>query len=468
MSSKNLRKNYFRRSLIVVLTLMLVFTSAFVKVAPVYAGTNLAMKDGAILHAWCWNFNTIKNNMAAISDAGYTSIQTSPISKCLVGDSGNMKLNDWYYHYQPTDLTIGNYQLGTEAEFQAMCTTAHQYGIKIIVDVVANHVTSDYNSISSTVKNISGGAFHNMIQISDYNNRQQVTQYSLLGLYDFNTQNTNVQSAIKTYLAKCISDGADGFRFDAAKHIELPTDASSYASNFWPNVITNDGAQFQYGEILQDSITNSGQYANYMNVTASDYGNSIRTAICNNNVSAANLQTYPYGVDTDKLVTWVESHDNYANDSTTSQWMTDEQITLAWAIVAGRDAGAPLFFDRPLGGGGTTSDNRFPGKNQIGTVGSALYMGSKIKAINLFRNAMNGKTEYLRNPNSSTQVLMIERGTKGMIIVNMSNYSYILNSVPTNLANNTYTDKITNSSKFTVSGGNISGTIPARGVVVLY
>lgn len=467
MTSKVLRKKSFRRSLAVVVTLLFVYVATFVNVIPVSAGTNLAMKDGAILHAWCWSFNAINNNMAAISDAGYTSVQTSPISKCLVGDNGNLKLNDWYYHYQPTDLTIGNYQLGTEADFKAMCTTAHSYGIKVIVDVVANHCTSDYNSISSTIKNISGGAFHPMIQISDYNNRQQVTQYSLLGLYDYNTQNTNVQSAIKTYLSKCITDGADGFRYDAAKHIELPTDNSSYASNFWPNII-NNGAQYQYGEVLQDSITNSGTYTSYLNaVTSSDYGSSICNAMKNANVTSGNLQTYPYGVSTDKLVTWVESHDNYANDATTSQWMTEEQIALAWAIVGSRDAGAPLFFARPLGGGGTTADNRFPGKNNIGTVGSTQFKGPKITAINKFRTAMNGQSEYLRNPNSSTQVLMIERGTIGMVIVNMGSSAYTLSSVTTNLANKTYTDKVSGGT-FTVSGGIISGSVPARGVVVLY
>ena len=40
-------------------------------------------KDSVILHAFCWSFNTIKENMKDIAEAGYTTIQTSPANACL-------------------------------------------------------------------------------------------------------------------------------------------------------------------------------------------------------------------------------------------------------------------------------------------------------------------------------------------------------------------------------------------------
>ena len=82
---------------------------------------------GAILHCWSWSFKTIEENLPAIKEAGYTSIQTSPINECKDGDDGGMELfgdGKWYYHYQPTDYKIGNYQLGTEDEFKQMCSKA--------------------------------------------------------------------------------------------------------------------------------------------------------------------------------------------------------------------------------------------------------------------------------------------------------------------------------------------------------
>jgi alpha-amylase len=429
------------------------------------ATANIA--DGAILHAWCWSFNTIKNNMAAIAAAGYTSVQTSPVTTCFVGNSGNKSLSNWYFHYQPTNYTIGNYQLGTEAEFTSMCQTADTYGIKIIVDVVQNHMTSDYNSIAASIRN-TANFFHTNVQISNWSNRQEITQKSLLGLWDNNTQNTAVQSLIKSYLQRCVSLGADGFRYDAAKHVELPDDGS-FSSNFWPNVLGN-GAQFQYGEILQDSVSRESAYANYMSVTAANYGKKLRDSIVANNFSTGNLNNFLVsGVSSNKLVTWVESHDNYANaitESGSSQFMTDEQLRLSWAVIAARAGGTPLFFSRPVGGGGRSTDNRFPGQSQIGDRGSTLFMDSTVAAVNNFRNAMVGQNEYLRNPNSNNKILMIERGTKGVVIINLNTSSTSLSSV-TNLANGSYTSK-TNNGTFTVTNGTISGTLPARSVVVLY
>lgn len=105
-----------------------------------------------------------------------------------------------------------------------------------------------------------GGAFHNGGGISNYGDRKDVTQNSLLGLIDLNTQNPNIQQLILNYLKQCVAAGADGFRYDAAKHIEIPEDDPSFASDFWPVVLDN-GSRFQYGEIL-----GSADCGNYQNI----------------------------------------------------------------------------------------------------------------------------------------------------------------------------------------------------------
>lgn len=424
--------------------------------------------DGSILHAWCWSFNTIRSNLPLIAASGYTSVQTSPISNCVVGNNGNMHFSGWYYHYQPVDYSIGNYQLGTQAEFAALCREAENYGIKIIVDVVANHFTSEYPLISPDIRN-QPDYFHPYLPISNWNSRYEVTQKVLLELWDNNTQNTAVQYSVRDYLRKCIALGADGFRYDAAKHIELPDDDPAYNSSFWP-IVLNNGAEYQYGEILQDAISRDTGYANYMDITASAYGLKIRNSIRDNNVSTGAINHYENQVDPSRLVTWVESHDNYANDIHeygSSQWMNDEQIKLAWAVIGSRAGGTPLFFSRPAGGGGQTWDNRFPGITQMGARGSDLFFDDEVAAVNKFRNAMVGQNEYLRNPNGNSNVLMIERGNKGVVMVNTNSSSYGISSV-TNLANGSYTNQTDNNNVFTVSNGRITGTLPARSVVVLY
>lgn len=426
----------------------------------------VSMKDGTILHAWCWSFNAIKENMAAIKEAGYTSVQTSPINAVVVGNGGDKKFTEqWYYHYQPTAYTIGNYQLGTEAEFIEMNRVAEQYGIKIIVDAVLNHTTSDYNAISSEVKSIPKWTHGNTL-IENWGSRWDVTQNALLQLWEWNTQNPEVQQYLLKFLKNAVADGADGFRYDAAKHIELPGEyPNEFGSNFW-NVILNNGTEFQYGEILQDNISRDADYANLMSITASQYGHSIRDMLRNRNVHAGNLGNYQAGVDPSKLVLWVESHDTYANGKTDSEsesaWMSDEDLKLGWAMITARAKGTPLFFSRPVGGGNGV---RFPEKTKIGDAGSNLYKDPTIVAVNKFHNAMVGQSEYIRNPNGDTTVAMIERGTQGAVITNLSDSEKSLNT-ETKLANGTYKDQISGKT-YTVSNGRISGSIARRSVLVL-
>lgn len=399
------------------------FTITSVNGETIVASSNqqVSMKDGTVLHAWCWSFNAIKENMAAIKEAGYTSVQTSPINAAVVGNGGDKKFtNQWYYHYQPTAYTIGNYQLGTEAEFIEMNRVAEQYGIKIIVDAVLNHTTSDYSKVSSEIKSINNWT-HGADRISNWNSREEVTQKSLLGLWELNTQNPEVQQYLLKFLKNAVSDGADGFRYDAAKHIELPGEyPNQYASNFW-NVILNNGSEFQYGEVLQDNISRDADYANLMSITASQYGHSIREILRNRNANAGNLGNYRAGVDPSKLVLWVESHDTYANGNTDSEsesaWMSDEDLKLGWAMITARAKGTPLFFSRPVGGG---KGVRFPEQTKIGDAGSNLYKDPTIVTVNKFHNAMVGQSEYIRNPNGDTNVAMIERGTQGAVIANLS------------------------------------------------
>ncbi|WP_420976664.1 alpha-amylase [Bacillus vallismortis] len=419
-----------------------------------------SVKGGTILHAWNWSFNTLKHNMKDIHEAGYTAIQTSPINQVKEGNQGNKSMSNWYWLYQPTSYQIGNRYLGTEQEFKEMCAAAEEYGVKVIVDAVINHTTSDYAAISNEIKSIPNWT-HGNTQIKNWSDRWDVTQNSLLGLYDWNTQNTQVQSYLKRFLERALNDGADGFRFDAAKHIELPDDGS-YGSQFWPN-LTNTSAEFQYGEILQDSASRDAAYANYMNVTASNYGHSIRSALRNRNLSVSNISHYASDVSAAKLVTWVESHDTYANDEEESTWMSDDDIRLGWAVIASRSGSTPLFFSRPEGGGNGV---RFPGKSQIGDRGSALFEDQAIVAVNTFHNVMAGQPEELSNPNGNNQVFMNQRGSQGVVLANAGSSSVTINT-PTKLPDGSYDNKA-GAGAFQVTNGKLTGTINARSVAVLY
>ena len=93
------------------------------------------MKNGAILHAWMWSFKTITEHMPEIAAAGYTSVQTEPMSKIKeVAANGKKFTENWYYVYQPANTSIGNFVVGSEDDLKEMTATAHKYGVRVIVE----------------------------------------------------------------------------------------------------------------------------------------------------------------------------------------------------------------------------------------------------------------------------------------------------------------------------------------------
>ena len=451
-------------------------------------GLTKEMKNGAILHAWMWSFNTITEHMDEIAEAGYTSIQTEPMSKIKVNDANGKKFTEnWYYVYQPTNTSIGNFVVGSEDDLKAMTVAAHAHGIRIIVDVVANHFTADWNAIDSDwqkseyfhARNSCSGSGGDNI---DYSNRWQVTHCHLLGLWDLNTANPEVANRMHDFLKTAVNDGVDGFRFDAGKHVELLNEFDG--SQYWTTILQN-GSQYQYGEVLQgDSGLDYKAYANLYakygegggGATASDYGKTIRSALWSKNLNAGNLMSLRNGgVNDDQLVTWVESHDNYANSDKESTYLTNDQIRFGWAVVGARAGGAPLFFNRPKASGG--NQPQFAEASQLGDAGDDMWKDTAVAAVNHFRNAMDGEAEYLRNCGSeqnNNSCLMVERyktdnnaGNDGVSIANMGG-DQNLAGTPTKLDDGTYTDQV-NGGTITVSNGKItSGTAKGDAVSVYF
>lgn len=436
-------------------------------------------EDGTILHCFSWSFETITESLEDIAMAGYSTIQTSPINACYDGGDAGMELfgqGKWYYHYQPTDWTIGNYQLGTSEEFTKMCEVAHSYGIKVLVDVAPNHTTKATEAINENLLNAVGGIdnlYHSdgYTAISDYSDRSQCTLNAVGGLYDVNTENPDFQDYFISYLNECIACGADGFRYDTAKHIGLdgdPQDDPNLPNNFWDRVtteVTNANSLFMYGECLQDGSERLADYIEAIGATtASSYGSIIRNSFSSTLLYANSITDLKIGDASPNVVTWVESHDNYTGDETTYKSITNEKIVLAWTLLAAREVGTPLFFARPYG---ATASNMWGNFNKIGMVGDNLYKDPTVVAANRFRNAMTGLTEKLYNPEDSNKsVLAIERGTKGMVIINAGSTKFE-GTFETSLENGEYTDRVSGT-KYTVSDGKITTTCDGKTAVVLY
>ncbi|MDP4147548.1 MAG: alpha-amylase family protein, partial [Bacillota bacterium] len=343
-------------------------------------------KDGTILHAFDWSFNAIKNELPNIAAAGFNTVQVSPAQGTK---SSSTDPTNWWLLYQPTNQSVGNAQLGSESDFQALCSAAHSYGIKVIVDCVMNHMANNGNAdqwdstVASQFQNSS--LYHNQGQCTNWSGRWNITQQGI-GMPDLNTQNSTVQGYALAYLNELVADGADGFRFDAAKHIEtnIGLDANqSWAGSYWTSTlgsVSNRSNLFAYGEVLQDgTVDNISSYESFMNgVTASNFGGMIRSALSSGNLSS--IGTTLGGVDSGKAVSFVETHDTYEDGS--SKGLSDYQRKMGWAMITSRAGTVPLFLSRPTG--------------SIGSEGDGLWKDPDVVAVNQFHNAMAGQNEYLR------------------------------------------------------------------------
>lgn len=444
--------------------------------------------DDVILHAWSWSFDTIAANMKDIAESGYAYVQTSPANTCYVGEGGGKALfsqpgdsvtGKWYYYYQPTDWKIGNYLLGNRDQFKAMMDSANKYNVKIIVDVLPNHTAIDHTAVLPDLDAAVGGhdkLYHanGFTPIVDYNDRYQCTTGEMGGLPDVNTENPDFQHYYMTYVNDLLSLGVKGFRYDTAKHIGLPSDpldSLATRNNFWEVATGREDVKglklavpadslFIYGEVLQDKNVKEEEYAEYMDLTASAYGHALREVLDKGNFTADSLKKWHHPVDGKHLVTWVESHDTYANEHE-SAGLTDDQIRMGWVFLAARQNGTPLFFSRPAG---STRENYW-GNNLTGARGNDEFKHPEVVAANKFRRAMSGKPEHI-NVTPDGAVVEINRGSEGVALINLTNTPQEI-ALPTTLNDGNYTDKVYNTD-FKVTDGVMSGMLKPLTSYIIY
>ena len=84
---------------------------------------------------------TQKIEQGWFNDLGVDAIWTTPVIENVHGfvDEGEWGLTYAYHGYWPKDWTAVDPNLGTEADFAAMVKAAHGKGLRVIVDVIANH-----------------------------------------------------------------------------------------------------------------------------------------------------------------------------------------------------------------------------------------------------------------------------------------------------------------------------------------
>ena len=408
-------------------------------------------QDGTILHCFDWSFNQIKEELPNIAKAGFTSVQTSPSQ----GNAGNNAT--WYFAYQPYDFTFAAGGLGSKQDLINLCTEADKYGIKVIVDVVSNHLNGSMNYVAPKWNN--NEYWHTHGSNIDYNNRWQVT-HGDIGMRDLNSEHPTVYNAVRAYVDELKSYGVDGIRWDAAKHIGLPSEGC----DFW-SAVTKNSEMWHYGEILIGPTDNGGndhlmkEYTNYISVTDNTYGRDMRYSIQGGNAYSHNGNWANRGVASDKIVYWAESHDTYANDGKygeDSRSASVNHINRTYALLASRASSTALYFSRPT----STSANAI----RLGQKGGLDFKNKEVAAVNHFHNAMIGQKDYYVSENG---VMAVCR-EKGVVVVKASGSGNVsISNGGGTVAPGTYKDEITGNT-WTVTSSKITGTIGSTGIAVVY
>lgn len=408
-------------------------------------------QDGTILHCFDWSFNQIKEELPNIAKAGFTSVQTSPSQ----GNAGNNAT--WYFAYQPYDFTFADGGLGTKQDLKNLCAEAEKYGIKVIVDVVSNHLNGSMSYVAYKWNN--NEYWHTHGSNIDYNNRWQVT-HGDIGMHDLNSEHPTVYNAVRAYVDELKSYGVDGIRWDAAKHIGLPSEGC----DFW-SAVTKDSGMWHYGEILIGPTDGGGndhlmkEYTDYISVTDNTYGRDIRYSIQGGNAYSGYGNWTTRGIESNKIVYWAESHDTYANDGKygeDSRSASVNHINRTYALLASRSGASALYFSRPT----STSANAI----RLGQKGAVDFKNKEVAAVNHFHNAMLGQKDYYVCENG---VMAVCR-EKGVVIVKASGSGNVsITNGGNTVAPGTYKDEITGNT-WTVTSSKITGTIGSTGIAVVY
>lgn len=387
----------------------------------------------AILHAFNWTFNEIKERIAEIKQLGYRAVLTSPISYS-VGD-------EWWMRYQPLDFRLIYSPLGNKAEFIAMMEAARAAQIEIYVDIVINHMAHRYdadnleypgyeeiekyhanekylqNKIYGDISQnqFSAADFHPKQIIQSYQNVDEIRNFRIHdervpnGLPDF-ALTKNVIYQQKAYLLALLEIGVRGFRIDAAKHVPvghingIVDDEISSKAFVFAEVIPEQNYQI-IREVLTSTPISLYDFPLFYKLRKSfDWGESFKI-----------LEEYERNslINRFKALTFVITHDIPNNESMKNQAFNNiEDELLAYTYILGRDGGCPLLF--------TDKGDNQDAVDSFNNRWKDLYKHSEIKQMIEFHNFAHGSN--MEFTYVSDGVIVVERLSKGFFAINKTAY----------------------------------------------
>ena len=378
--------------------------AALLSAAPALA----QQQPSAILHAHDEPYSQVKARVCALARQGYSHVQIAPAQRSNGDPAGGAMVNgrEWWRRYQPLDFRVIQGR-GSLQDLKALTHQAHRCGIKVIADVVFNHMASDPAFAASLrYPTFSRADFHPRCRIdyNDGNTRTERTCWLGGDLPDLNQARTHVIGVLRQHLKLLLEAGVDGFRFDAAKHIDPQVLHSLIAF-----INTNSRNQaWNYLEVIDDNDTHAYEYTPTAAVTDFVLCESLQQAFrFGGSLSSLRI---PKAIDDLRSVTFGVNHDSdpTINPSFTKCRHAERgDAVLAAAYVLARQSGTPLILAK---------DNQ--------TV-AYLPAGARFRRLMIERGQQGRNVqETVLAVAHPTTMLVMERGSEGLFVVNKSGSSF--------------------------------------------
>ncbi|MGW5638682.1 carbohydrate-binding module family 20 domain-containing protein [Streptomyces sp. NPDC003832] len=428
-----------------------------------------------IANLWSYNWDSVAAECTnVLGPNGYGTVWVAPPSESL-------KQTNYYWWdvYQPYSYELSG-RFGTAADFASMVDACHDAGVKVYTDAVINHTAAQtgtgYNGTTISNKydtpNWDPDDFHTSAEcndsdmiIDDWSNLTEIQNCELLGLPDLETEDDDVRSGIAAYLNQQIALGVDGFRIDAAKHMPVAD-----LNAIWAKLDnTTSGAEpYIFQEVYPGSTPAASDYYSAGDVLDFSYASKVKSSFQGNISDLASLPSSG-ALTPANSVSFVTNHDTERNglhlsykDGDTYRLANIFQLAYKWSTPTVYSG-----FEFSSSDQAPPNSNGFVTDTNCGSGWYCLQRDTAITGMVKWHNAV-GSESVTNWSSKSSSVIGFGRGTAGYVALNNGS-SAATYTFATGMADGTYANVVDNgATTVTVSGGNATLTVPAKGAIAFY
>jgi len=418
-----------------------------------------------------YNWNSVAKQCTDVFGPNHFEfVLLSPAQEHIEGEQ-------WWTSYQPVSYQLES-KLGTRDEFKRMVDTCHEHGVKVIADAVINHMAGIDGGTGVAGTKFQHYSYPGLYEESDfhhcgltpnddienYSDQQELQECELSNLADLRTDQPNVQDTIAGYLNDLLSLGVDGFRIDAAKHMNA-RDVEQILGKV-------DGDPIIISEVIRgNEPVQPEDYTSLGGVFAFQWARDIAGVVKGGSLRLA-METREGSVDSEHAYTFVTNHDTERGHQTLTP-KDGAQFVQAEMLMLATDFGRPVLYS-----GYAFSDNEAGAPSTDGKVDDVVCASSdspsdgefycvdeRVAALAGWRAVVGDAT--IENQVWENSVLSLDRGDKGFVALSSDAEEQQI-EVATQLPDGTYCDVLSDACDITVADGRVKVTVPGGGAVAFH